>query len=65
MGGKPGYRRWLDFWIVIHLGIGSFLSIIIPGNLAQSASTVLIPLVGLFLAFPLHGDWKCTSVTAK
>jgi hypothetical protein len=54
-GGKPGYRRWLDFWIVIHLGIGSFLSIIIPGNLAQSASTVLIPLVGLF--FSLSFTW--------
>lgn len=48
-GGKPGYRRIVNKWILFHLAIGIVLSILIKNDLATSANTVLLPLAGILI----------------
>ena len=48
-GGKRGFRRVFNIWILFHLFIGIILSLIISGNLDDIANTVLLPLIGVFI----------------
>ncbi|MEK7674623.1 MAG: hypothetical protein AAB676_02150 [Verrucomicrobiota bacterium] len=48
-GGKPGYRRLIDRWLILHFGIGVLLGFIVRVNLQTAANTVLLPLVGILI----------------
>lgn len=49
-GDKPGYRRLLNKWILVHLLVGIALSLLVRITLESSAYTVLFPLAGIFVA---------------
>jgi hypothetical protein len=49
-GDKPGYRRILNKWIIVHLLVGIALSLLVQITLESSAYTVLFPLAGIFVA---------------
>ena len=49
-GDKPGYRRILNKWIIVHLLVGIGLSLLVQVTLESSANTVLFPLAGIFVA---------------
>lgn len=49
-GDKPGYRRILNKWIIVHLLVGIALSFLVQVALESSANTVLFPLAGIFVA---------------
>ena len=48
-GGKPGYRRILNKWILIHLILGFVISLLVKTKLQTCASTVLLPLAGILI----------------
>jgi hypothetical protein len=48
-GYKPGYRRLINWWLVLHLAIGLALAFIIDITLVESARTVLFPFAGIFI----------------
>ena len=48
-GAKPGYRRLVNTWIMIHLIVGVIVSFVVPVNLENAANTVLLPLVGILI----------------
>lgn len=48
-GGKAGYRRILNRWILSHIGIGFIISYLANIDLATSANTVLLPLAGILI----------------
>lgn len=48
-GGKPGYRRIVNRWIMIHLLIGFALAVLVKTNLSVSANSVLLPLAGILV----------------
>ena len=57
-GGKPGYRRILNKWIIFHLLVGLIVSLLVKVDLSASANTVLLPLVGILvgLSFAWAGN---------
>ena len=48
-GGKPGYRRLINCWLIIHIGLGGFLAFVVQVDLQTAANTVLLPLVGILI----------------
>lgn len=56
--GKPGYKRIINYWIIIHVLIGIIISLIVDVDLKDAANTVLLPLAGILigLAFAWAGN---------
>ncbi len=49
-GGKAGFKRVFNKWLLfLHLPIGVILALLIKQDIAQSANTVLLPLIGVFI----------------
>ena len=48
-GGRPGYRRILDKWLLLHIPVGIVLSFLISIDLQACANTVLLPLAGILI----------------
>jgi hypothetical protein len=48
-GDKPGYRRFLNLFLLVHAVIGGALAYLIKADLPTVANTVLVPLAGVFI----------------
>jgi hypothetical protein len=48
-GGRPGYRRILDKWLLLHIPVGIVLSFLVSLDLQACANTVLLPLTGILI----------------
>ena len=48
-GGKLGYSRLVNRWLLLHLAVGIALAWIIPASLSSAADSVLLPLVGVLV----------------
>jgi uncharacterized membrane protein len=57
-GGKPGFRRLINVWLLLHLGLGIVLAEIIPIDLGTAANAVLLPLAAVLvgLSFAWAGN---------
>ena len=57
-GGKAGYRRILDKWLLLHIPVGIALSFLISLDLQKCANAVLLPLAGILvgLSFAWAGN---------
>ena len=66
-GGNPGYRRILNSWIIVHLLIALFISILVKVDLTTCANTVLLPLVGILigLSFAWAGNAQALMQTIE
>jgi hypothetical protein len=58
VGVSPGYRRFLDRWIIFHIVVGIVLAMLVPVALQEAAASVLLPLTGIFvgLSFAWAGN---------
>ena len=57
--GLPGYKRYVNRWLFIHVVVGLVLAKFVPVSLEQAATAVLIPLSGIFVA--LAFAWAVNS----
>lgn len=48
-GAKPGYKRVINRFLLVHLLIGFIISLLVNLKLYVCASTVLLPLAGIFI----------------
>ena len=48
-GKHPGWRRLVDWWLVLHAGIGVAAVWLVPVRLEVAAQAVLLPLAGVFV----------------
>lgn len=48
-GAKPGYRRLINLWLMLHIGVGFGLSNVVREDLVTAANAVLLPLVGILI----------------
>jgi len=48
-GARPGYRRLINVWVVLHFGVGFGLSSVVRVDLVTAANAVLLPLVGILI----------------
>lgn len=66
-GGKPGYRRLLNKWLLFHFLIGFLVSLAVSDALASAANTVLLPLAGIFvgLSFAWVGNAQALLQSAE
>jgi len=66
-GGKPGYRRLLNRWLIGHVLMGLLLALIVKVDLATAANTVLLPLVGILigLCFAWAGNAQALLQTSE
>lgn len=57
-GGRTGFRRLVNAWLLFHLAIGAALAFIIPVDLGTAANAVLLPLAGVLvgLSFAWGGN---------
>lgn len=57
-GAKPGYRRLINSWLLLHLVVGILLTFAVRVNLSSAANSVLLPLVGILvgLSFAWAGN---------
>lgn len=55
---KPGYRAFLDRWLLLHLLVGFAIAAIVQRPLSEVATSVLLPLAGVFvgLSFAWAGN---------
>ncbi len=66
-GGKAGFRRILNKWILLHLSIGLVLSLLVNLDLQTAANAVLLPLAGIFvgLSFAWAGNAQALMQTSE
>jgi hypothetical protein len=57
--GKSGIRKILNCWIFVHIFVGIIMAFIIPASLDKAASTVLLPLAGIFVG--LSFSWSANA----
>lgn len=66
---KPhsGWKKFVDRWLIAHAGAGVFLALMVPSDLKSSASTVLLPLVGVLigLSFAWAGNAQALLQTEE
>lgn len=57
-GAKPGCRRLVNRWLLLHLAVGVLLAYVVKVNLVAAANSVLLPLVGILvgLSFAWAGN---------
>ena len=57
-GGRPGYRRLLGWWLLVHLAVGALVAFVVRVDLPTAANSVLFPLASIFvgLAFAWAGN---------
>ncbi len=48
-GGRAGWRRLADGWLLAHLAVGGVLSFLVTVKHADAAQSVLLPLAGVFI----------------
>jgi len=48
-GGKPGYQRIINWWIIFHLATGLILFFLVPIHIEQAANKILLPLSSIFI----------------
>ncbi|MDD9850992.1 MAG: hypothetical protein OXU94_04410 [Gammaproteobacteria bacterium] len=59
--GRPGYKRIIDRWLLLHVAVGVICACLSQGTTAQEiANKVIIPLTGLLIAlgFSLAGSMQ-------
>ena len=66
-GGKAGFRRILNKWILFHLSIGLVLTLLVKVDLQTAANAVLLPLAGIFvgLSFAWAGNAQALMQTSE
>lgn len=66
-GAGPGIRRLFDLWLVVHIAVGTTLSLLVPISLEMSASGLLLPLAGIFigLSFAWGGNAQALIQTSE
>ena len=66
-GAQPGFRRVINRWILIHLGVGVSMAASIPIDLQSAASAVLLPLAGVLvgLSFAWAGNAQALLQTGE
>jgi hypothetical protein len=48
-GGRPGFRRLIDRWLLVHVAVGILLSLFAKVDLPTAANSVLLPLAAVFI----------------
>lgn len=48
-GNLSGIKRFLDWWLVLHIIIGCTFSFLLPISLQDAAVTLLLPVAGIFI----------------
>lgn len=48
-GADPGFGRILNWWLVLHIGVGVGAVFVVPGTLKDAANSVLLPMVGILI----------------
>ncbi len=66
-GGRAGFRRLVNLWLVMHVAVGAGLAWLVDVDLQTAGSAVLLPLAGIFigLAFAWGGNAQALLQTAE
>jgi hypothetical protein len=62
---RPGWRKYWNWWLALHVMIGGFLAWLVPLSLKDAANAVLLPLAGIFigLSFAWAGNAQALMQT--
>lgn len=66
-GAGPGIVRFIDRWLLAHIAIGTALSLIVPMPLEEAATSLLLPVAGIFigLSFAWGGNAQALLQSAE
>ena len=66
-GGRAGFRRLINAWLLFHLSISAGVAFIIPVDLGTAANAVLLPLAGVLvgLSFAWGGNAQALLQAAE
>lgn len=66
-GGKPGYRRLVNKWLLLHIVVGTALAYFVRIDMQSAANAVLLPLAGILvgLSFAWAGNAQALMQTAE
>lgn len=66
-GAGPGIRRFVDRWLIAHILIATSISWLNPTSLMSTASSLLLPLAGIFigLSFAWGGNAQALLETVE
>ena len=48
-GGKPGFSRIINGWMLVHCGVAFWLALYVPIELREATNSILAPLAGLLI----------------
>lgn len=56
--GRAGWRKFLNSWLLLHVGLGWAIATLVQVSLREAANAVLLPLAGIFvgLSFAWAGN---------
>ena len=61
-GGKPGWQRFTDIWLLVHIAIGGLLAQSIQLSLSDAARAILLPLVGVLVGLTFAWAGNASSL---
>src|SRR5437764_2184813 len=66
-GGKAGYRRLINKWLLLHVIVGAALAYLVRIDLQSAANSVLLPLAGILvgLSFAWAGNAQALMQTSE
>lgn len=48
-GAQPGYRRIINYWLLVHVAAGLLLAYLVKVNLVTASNSVLLPLISILI----------------
>ena len=48
-GNGPGIKRFIDWWLLLHVSVAGALAYLLPISLKDAATSLLLPVAGIFI----------------
>ena len=61
-GGRPGFRRLVNRWLLFHALVGALAAALVQVRLVEAGNTVLLPLAGIFIGLSFAWAGNAQSI---
>lgn len=59
---RPGIYSYLDVWLIFHIVVGVILMVLVPIQVHEAATSILLPLAGIFIGLTFAWGGNAVSL---
>ncbi len=59
---RPGIFSYLDGWLIFHIAVGFVLMVLVPIQINEAATSILLPLAGIFIGLTFAWGGNAVSL---